>query len=365
MRILIAPQEFKKTLTSSEAAEAIARGLRSVREDFALELCPLADGGPGTVDAALTVAGAEERLSAVRDPLGRQVRARWALMPERAAVLEMAAASGLALLAPSEYAPRIASTRGTGELLSSALAEGCTRTVLGAGGSATNDAGAGALQELGVRLLDAEGKGIAPGGAALRKLHAIDLSHSQWRGELIVVTDVSNPLLGSQGATAVFGPQKGASAEDVQVLEEALGHFAEVVKRELGRDVAATPRTGAAGGLAYGLHAVLEAELHSGFEAVSALIGLERRIGQADLVITGEGRLDAQTAFGKGPAQIARVAARLGKRVVAIVGAADSDADRGIFAEVIETSPGERPERSTAIVLLERAAAELGLRLVR
>ena len=300
MKWLVAPQEFKQVLTAAEAASAIAEGIRSVEPEAELDLCPLADGGPGTVDAALSVEGATERQSLVRDPLGQSVRARWARMPDGSAVQEMAAASGLFLLTRDEYAPKLASTRGTGELLLSALAEGATTVFLGAGGSATNDGGAGALQTLGVRLLDAAGKSLRFGAEELLRLHAIDLSHSRWRGRLIVATDVLNPLLGPNGATPIFGAQKGTDEQSAQLLEDALAHFAEVVRRTLGRDVANVARTGAAGGLAYGLHAVLGAELASGFDTVAELIHLRDRVRACDLVIAGEGRLDGQTTGGQG-----------------------------------------------------------------
>lgn len=354
MTWLIAPQEFKKTLTAREATEAIAAGIHAARPELELDLCPLADGGPGTVDAALTSPGVTARSSLVRDPLGRTVRANWARLANGTAVLEMAAASGLALLKDHEYAPKLASTRGTGELLLNALAEGATRIVLGVGGSATNDGGAGALQVLGVRLLDANGKMIRWGAEELLRLHAIDARRSQLRGQLTVATDVTNPLLGAEGASRIFGPQKGADADDVERLEAALAHFADVVKRELGRDVANVPRTGAAGGLAFGLHAVLNAELASGFDTVSALIHLRERIARADLVITGEGRLDAQTNSGKGPLRIAQLARELGKPTIAIVGSGSSD--QNVFERVIEASPAARPPRDEARTLLQRAA---------
>lgn len=343
MRWLVAPQEFKGALTSPQAAEAMAAGVRDADATAEVDVCPLADGGPGTVAAALTVVGAKARYALVRDPLGRSVRAIWAELPGGTGVVEMSAASGLSLLRREERSALTTSTRGTGELLLDALSAGCGQILLGVGGSATNDGGAGALQALGVRLLDAEGRDIRPGGRSLLALSSIDASKCTLRGRLRVATDVRNTLLGVQGAAAVYGPQKGATVQDVALLDAALAHFAEIVKQCLGRDVADVPGTGAAGGLAYGLHAVLGAELLSGFDAVSDLVGLRARMQRADVVLTGEGQLDAQTGYGKGPMRIAAMAAELGKRTCAVVGVTARGTDTSAFEFVAEASPESRP----------------------
>lgn len=357
MRWLVAPQEFKGALTATQAANAMAAGILEADPSAEIDLCPLADGGPGTVDAALTVTGAIARTALVRDPLGRSIRAVWAELPGATAVVEMAAASGLSLLRRDERSALVTSTRGTGELLLDALSAGCGSFLLGVGGSATNDAGAGALQALGVRLLDADGAELRPGGRALLKLAEIDVSRCRLRGALRVGTDVRNPLLGPTGASAIYGPQKGATADDVALLDSALAHFAQVVKRSLGRDVAAVAGTGAAGGLAYGMHAVLGAELLSGFDAVSELVGLRSRLQRADIVVTGEGKLDTQTAYGKGPVRIATMAKELGKRACAVVGVTAPGADSTLFERVVEASPAERPGTIDEAVRRVRTAA--------
>lgn len=349
MRWLVAPQEFKGTLTAREAAEAIAEGMRSVHPEWELDLCPLADGGPGTVDAALTVAGADERVSLVTDPLGRPVRARWAKLPGGRAVIEMATASGLSLLKPEEYAPLRTTTRGTGELLLSALAEGCTDVLLGVGGSATNDGGAGALQALGVRLLDERGMELGPGGAELARLKRVDTQRARWSGRLTIGTDVTSPLLGASGATHVFAKQKGATEEEVPLLEAALENFARVLGHPDG------PRCGAAGGLAYGLASIFGAKLQSGFDAVAEFVSLRGRIEAAECIVTGEGRLDSQTAAGKGPARLAQLSTALGRPTFCVAGSVTDDADRSPFALVLAANgPGTPHER------LASAAAELG-----
>jgi glycerate 2-kinase len=343
VRWLVAPQEFKGSLTAAQAAAAIAAGIREADPTAETDLCPLADGGPGTVAAALTVEGARERTTLVHDPLGRSIRASWAELPGGRAVLEMAAASGLSLLAREERSPLKTTTRGTGDLLLDAMAVGCGEFLLGVGGSATNDGGVGALQVMGVRFLDARGNEISGGGGSLHELADMDLSRCRFRGSLRVATDVTNPLLGPVGASAVYGPQKGASPEDVRVLDAGLARLAEVVKRALGRDVSAAPRTGAAGGLAYGLHAILGAELSSGFDAVAEFVKLRARVDRADVVITGEGRFDVQTAYGKGPARVAEMARGAGKRVCAVVGVLTGEPDVSGFDRIEEASPEERP----------------------
>ncbi len=352
MRILVAPQQFKGSLSAGEAAEAIADGLRRALPGVELDLLPLADGGPGTVEALVEASGGRFREFSVHDPLGRPVRARWGALGAQGeqntatAVIEMAAASGLALLRPQERDPRKTSTFGTGELLRAALDAGQRRIIVGVGGSATNDGGAGLAQALGARLLDAEGSDLPPGGASLARLARIEaagLDPRLGRAEVIVAADVTNPLCGPQGASLVYGPQKGASEEVAPELDAALARYAEIVRRDLGVDVADVPGAGAAGGLAAGLIAFCGAQVRPGFEVVAEAVGLADRVAGADVVATGEGRLDRQTAFGKTAAGVARAAREAGKPVVALVGSVEEGYEEeaaGLFDAVFALTDG-------------------------
>jgi glycerate kinase len=362
VRVLITPQEFKGSLTACEAAEAIASGLRRALPDAVLDLAPMADGGPGTVDAILSAASGHLEMATVHDPLGRPIEAVWGLLDDgNVAVIEIAAASGLVLLMPEERDPRRTSTCGSGDLIRAALEEGCHRLIVGVGGSATNDGGAGMAQALGARLLDAEGRDLPPGGAALARLVRIDVSGLDTRlkqCDVTAATDAVNPLYGPSGASFVYGPQKGATPEVAEELDTALRHYADVVRRDLGIDIASVPGAGAAGGLGGGLVAFLEARIESGAELVAEAIGLGGRIGNADLVFTGEGRLDAQTAYGKSVSVVALLAKERGRPVVALVGSVEADpsvlATSGIDA-VIPIARGPMPERE----MVEQAAALL------
>ena len=332
MRILVAPQEFKGSLTARQAAEAIGRGLRRAVADADIDLLPLADGGPGTVEALIDATSGRFVETAVQDPLGRPVRARWGTLGARtdgpSAVIEMAAASGLALLRPDERDPRRASTFGAGELLRATLDAGHRRIIVGAGGSATNDGGAGLAQALGARLLDSEERELPPGGAALARLARIDIAGLDPRlreAQVVVAADVTNPLCGPLGASLVYGPQKGASEEVARALDAALARYAEVVRRDLAIDVLEAPGAGAAGGLGAGLIAFCGARVRSGFEVVAEAVGLADRVRRAGLVVTGEGRLDRQSAFGKTTVGVAGLAREAGKPVVALVGSVQGD----------------------------------------
>jgi glycerate kinase len=374
VRIVIAPQEFKGSLSATEAARAIAEGLHRTLPDAELDLAPMADGGPGTVEALVTAGGGRRLTTTVADPLGRPVEAGWGLLEEgRTAVIEMAAASGLVLLRPEERDARRASTYGTGQLIAAALDAGCRRLIIGLGGSATNDGGAGMAQALGARLTDDKDRDLPPGGAALTGLARIDVSRLDGRlrhCQVLGATDVTNPLCGPQGASAVYGPQKGASRADVEELDVALARYAAVIERDLGKQVAEVPGAGAAGGIGAGLIAFLDAELRSGAELVAEVVGLEKRIAAADLVVTGEGRLDAQTAYGKTVATVARLAQGQGRPVVALAGRVD-DAQAACSSLGLEAAlsivPGPLPETEVmarAPELLSTAAETLG-RLVR
>jgi glycerate 2-kinase len=373
MRVLICPQEFKESLTAREAAEAIARGIRCALPDADLDVAPMADGGPGTVAAVLASVAGEPKRAPVQDSLGRPVEAVWAVLNEkRTALIEMAAASGLALLRPDERDPRLTGTYGTGQLIRAALDVGCRRLVVGVGGSATNDGGAGMAQALGARLLDAEGKDLPPGGAALSRLHRIDVSGMDARladCEVIVAADASNPLTGPTGASFVYGPQKGATAEVVAELDSALKHYAEVVRRDLGVDIGALPGAGAAGGLGGGLVAFLKARITSGAELVAEAIDLPDRLDRADIVFTGEGRLDAQTAFGKTVAVVARLARERGRPVIALAGSVTGDyrdvASFGLDVVMsIAKGPATQAEMFEKAEMLLADAAEQAMRLL-
>jgi glycerate kinase len=344
MRFVVAPQEFKGSLTAVDAAAVIASGVRDAVPDATVDEAPMSDGGPGLVDALLAARGGERIETVARDPLMRPVRATWARMADGSAAIEMAAASGLTLLAADELDPLRASTYGTGQLILAALDRGCERIIVGVGGSATVDAGAGAMQALGARLLDAHGVELPRGGGALADLARIDLTGVDARlrnASIVVASDVTNTLCGEQGAARVFGPQKGASPADVGVLDAALARFAEVASRDHGVDLLTVPGSGAAGGLGAGLMLAAGARLEPGFAIVAEATGLDRRIAATDVVITGEGRLDAQTPFGKTAAGVARIARAHGKRVGVIAGTIREDFDRadGLFDAVLAVAP--------------------------
>jgi glycerate kinase len=369
MRVLIAPQEFKGTLAASEAAEAIAAGIRERFPDWRVDLLPMADGGPGTANAMLAGAGGEKYSFPVHDPLMRPVKAEFAQLNDGSALIECAAASGIWRLKPDEMEPRLATTFGTGELVGHALAMGVKDVIIGLGGSATNDGGAGLAQALGFGLLDAQEKQLPPGGAALANLARIDSSgaHPGIRSTRIVgATDVTNPLCGPDGASSVFGPQKGADASAVAELDRALERFAAVVRRDLGLDVRDRRGAGAAGGLGAGLIAFLNADLLPGAELVGQAIGLAERVSRADVVITGEGRLDGQTASGKAPQHVARLAAAAGRPVVCLAGSLGPGYESlsGHFDVVEVTSAGfGLPEPEDARRQLADAAIRAMLRL--
>ena len=292
MRVLVAPQEFKGSLTAVEAAAAIGQGVQRVYPEAVIDSAPVADGGPGTVEAMVQTANGRTSIARVDGPLGDPVDARWGRIDNgRTAVIEMAAASGLTLLRTSDLDPRRASTYGTGQLIRHALDAEVERILIGVGGSATNDGGAGMAEALGAVLLDEQGNRLPPGGAALANLAQIRTEEFDPRVaavEMTVLCDVHNPLLGPEGASAVYGPQKGADPACVAQLDRALANFAGVLERDLDASVADVPGAGAAGGLAAGLMAFCGATLQSGFAAVSEAVNLAQRIAEADLVLTGE-----------------------------------------------------------------------------
>ncbi|KRW61980.1 glycerate kinase [Pseudomonas sp. TTU2014-080ASC] len=323
MKVVIAPDSFKESLGAAQVAAAIGRGWKAVFPQAEIVLRPMADGGEGTVDAVLSAIGGERRVTTVEGPLGKPVDAHWGWLPGGTALIEMAAASGLALVAPEQRDPGRTSTYGTGQLISAALDAGARHIILALGGSATNDGGTGLLRALGVRFLDAQGQTLAHGGAALSGLHRIDRSGLDPRladVSVQVAADVDNPLCGPYGASAVFGPQKGASAAQVEQLDDALRQLAVVVATDLGKDFSQEPGVGAAGGLGFAARAFLNACFRPGVELVTELTGLAQSMAGANLVITGEGRFDAQSLHGKTPVGVAKLAQSHGIPVVVLAG---------------------------------------------
>ena len=355
MRIVIASQEFKGSLTAVEATAAIGDGLRRAMPDAELALVPMADGGPGTVEAVVTAKGGRWQKTIARGPLGEPIEAAWGIVDGDTAVIEMAAASGLVLLPESRRDPRVTSTYGTGQLVVAALDAGCRRIIVGMGGSSTNDGGAGVAQALGAHLLDDAGRELPPGGAALARLARIDVSKLDPRvrqAQVFAATDVLNPLCGPEGASAIYGPQKGATSKIVRELDAALAHYAAVIQRDLGVQVLAAAGAGAAGGLGAGLVAFLGAEIVPGAKLVAETVGLQQQMAGADLVIAGEGRLDAQTGFGKAPWEVARLGREAGVPVIAIAGALREDCGPALLAafDAVATilPPGVPPQEAMA-----------------
>jgi glycerate kinase len=373
MKIVVAPQSFKGSLNAWEVAQAIAEGIKRVLPDIETVLVPMADGGEGTVQALVYSTHGQIMSVEVTGPLGDKVGAEWGLLGDGAgAVVEMAAASGITLVPPERLDPLVATTYGTGELIRAALDAGCRKLIIGIGGSATNDGGAGMAQALGARLLDEKGKELSWGGAALAGLKRIDISglDSRLAGcEVIVASDVTNPLVGPEGASRVYGPQKGATEEMCRQLDEALTNYARVIKNDLGIDVIDMPGAGAAGGLGAGLVTFLGARLMSGIEIVSQAVGLTGHLEGAALVFTGEGRMDAQTLFGKTTAGVAARARELKVPVVAIVGELAGDYREvyrhGIDA-VLSITPGpiSLEKSMTGAGTLIADAAERAVRLI-
>ncbi|WP_395505714.1 glycerate kinase [Ectopseudomonas hydrolytica] len=366
MKIVIAPDSFKESLSAPEVAAAIARGWQRVFPEAECLLRPMADGGEGTVDALLAAVGGERRECWVRGPMGEPVRAHWGWLGEGTAVIEMAAASGLHWVPREQRDARVASSFGTGELIAEALQAGATRIILGLGGSATNDAGAGLLQALGMRFLDDQGRELAAGGAALAALDQLDLSGLDARllqVQIEVAADVDNPLCGARGASAVFGPQKGATPEQVAELDTALGRFARIAAATLGEDHAEYPGVGAAGGLGFAARAFLKATFRPGIELVAELSGLAEAVQGADLVITGEGRMDAQTLHGKTPVGVARVAQDAGVPVIALAGGLGEDY-QALYDAGIEAAFSLAPGPLSLEQAMAAAAGELEARAV-
>ena len=361
-RYLCAPDSFKESLTAMEAARAMAQGIENADHDAEVRCLPMADGGEGTARALVDATGGSMHAVPVHDPLGRPVEGHFGLLADgTTAVVETAEASGLALLEAKERNPLIASSYGTGELMLAAVRSGAKRIIVGLGGSATNDAGAGLLQALGVRLLDKNGNDLAHGGAALANLTTIDISTMDPALKNVAITaacDVTNPLTGPTGASAVFGPQKGASKDDVATLDAALAHFAQVIDSQLGVAVNDVPGAGAAGGIGAALKGFLNAEFRPGIAIVIEQSGLDAAAQWAVVVFTGEGSIDFQTKFGKTPAGVAETAKRHGKPVIAVAGHIGTGIDE-LHEVGIDAVFGIAPGAASLSELLADAAANV------
>ncbi|WP_122848064.1 glycerate kinase [Pseudomonas viridiflava] len=366
MKIVIAPDSFKDSLSAQAVADAIASGLAEVWPDAELVKCPMADGGEGTIEAVLDACEGQWMSTQVSGPLGDSVAAQWGwLAQSRTAIIEMAMASGLQLLTRAQRDACLTSTEGTGQLISAALDAGAQRVILAIGGSATNDGGSGMLSALGARFLDRNDQPLPRGGRALTDLARIDLSDLDPRLANVrveIAADVDNPLCGPTGASHIFGPQKGASPDQVLALDAALAHFADHSARTLGRDLRDSPGSGAAGGMGFAAKAYLNASFRAGVEVVADLTGLEQALVGADLVITGEGRFDAQTLRGKTPLGVARVAQRQRIPVIVLAGTLGEGYEQlyrhGISAAFALTSGPmdlEHACREAPRLLLERA----------
>ncbi len=341
MKVVIAMDSFKGTYSSLEVAEFISKGIYKVYPDADINTIAVADGGEGTTNVLVdSLCGRMVELT-VQNPVGKPIKAAYGILPDSTAVIEMSAASGLTLLSPQERNPLITSTYGAGQMIMDAIEKGCSKIIIGLGGSATNDGGVGMASALGVRFLDKAGNDLASGGAALKLLDRIDvsgLSPKVRSTEFLVACDVENPLCGSNGASAVFGPQKGADNEMVRELDCCLRHYGDKILQTLCIPVAEVPGAGAAGGMGAGLIAFCNAKLIKGVDLILDYLGFDRWVQQADIVITGEGRLDSQTIYGKVPVGVAKRAKKYGKPVYAIAGflgeGAQAVYDHGIDAVI-------------------------------
>ena len=373
MKIVIAPDSFKGSNSAAAVAGCIERGIRKVFPDAEIAAVPIADGGEGTVEAVVVGGNGEYRDVTVTGPLGNRVTARYGLLKGQKAVIEMAAASGLPLVPEDRRNPLLTTTYGTGQLISDALDQGCREILVGIGGSSTNDAGLGMAQSLGFSFKDSEGKELGFGGGEMGKLELIDSNKADPRlseCRVSVACDVDNPLFGERGAAVVYAPQKGADPEMVALLDRNLRHFASVAREQMGRDVANIPGSGAAGGLGAGLILFCGAQLKSGIDAVLDIVSFEQYLESADLVITGEGKIDGQTAYGKVPVGIARRAREYNIPVLAIVGdigegagAIYSHGIHGIMSTVNRAMPLSEAMRNSGALLED--AAERVMRILR
>jgi glycerate kinase len=323
MKVVIAADSFKGSCSTFEVASAIEKGIRRICMDAEIIKIPVADGGEGTVDSLVKGAGGKYETINVKDPLGRDIECKYGIIKDNVAVIEMAASSGLTLLKEEERNPMVATTYGTGQIIRAALDKGCKKIYIGIGGSATNDGGAGMAQALGVSLKDNKGKEIGNGGGELARIQDVDITNIDPRlkdTEVVILSDVSNPLCGPNGASSIYGPQKGATPEMIKQLDNNLKHYALLIKEKLGLSIIDVPGAGAAGGLGAGLIAFCNAAIFSGIDVALDINGIDCHLMDADLVITGEGQIDSQTVCGKVPVGVAKRALKYGVPVIAIVG---------------------------------------------
>ena len=367
LKIVIAPDSFKESLSATEVAESIQKGIVSAIPSASIVKVPMADGGEGTVQSLVQSTGGRIIQTQVHDPLMRKITSFFGVLGDKqTAVIEMAAASGIELIPAYERNPLKTNSYGTGELIKSALDTGAKKLIIGIGGSATNDGGVGMLQALGIRFLDNNGFEIGPGGGSLDKLKDIDITKIDTRlksTKIVVASDVNNPLFGENGASSIFGPQKGASPEMVKRLDNNLTHFARITEKFLKKQFHSTPGAGAAGGLGFGLIAWLNAEIKPGFEIIAKQAGLEEKIRESDLVITGEGKIDAQSKFGKTPYGVAMLAKKYQVPVLAFAGIVEDEARKtyhNLFQMIIpiaEKTMSLEESKKNAAPLLQKAAS--------
>lgn len=340
MKVVVAIDSLKGSLSSIEAGNTIKSAILSVKPDASVIVKPLADGGEGTTDAFIEGLGGEKTELSVTGPLGAPVNAYYGYLPQtNTAIMEMASAAGITLIPENEKNPLLATTYGVGEMIRHAIGKGCRNFIIGIGGSATNDGGIGMLKALGYSFLDENGQDVGEGGQALSKVMSIDASHicpELSECNFQVACDVNNPLCGSNGATYIYGPQKGVTEEMKEELDRGMAHFAQITEHVLNNHFSEAEGAGAAGGLGFALLSYLNARLTPGIELILEAIELEKEVQDADIVITGEGRLDHQTAMGKAPVGVARLAKKYGARVIAFAGSVTKDAgacnDAGIDA---------------------------------
>lgn len=331
MKVVIAIDSLKGSLSSMEAGMAIREGILKARPEAHIVVKPLADGGEGTTDALIEGLGGEKRLVTVTGPLGREVTAYYGHIKEtETAIIEMASAAGITLISREERDPLKATTRGVGEMICHAMENGCRNFIIGIGGSATNDGGIGMLKALGVRFLDKEGNDAGEGAEALARVHSIETGNMHpllKECKFQVACDVNNPLCGENGATYIYGPQKGVTEDMKEQFDQAMASYAEKTAQTVGCDFSKTEGAGAAGGLGFAFLSYLGAELRPGVQLILDAVCLEEEIKDADIVVTGEGRLDHQTAMGKAPIGVAKLAKKYGAKVLAFAGAVTDDAN--------------------------------------
>jgi len=368
LKILVAPDKFKGNLSAKQVASAIKRGIVRAIPDAIVEVCPMADGGEGMVEALLDSLGGERRQISVTGPMKERIKAAYGILPGDTAVIEMSSAAGLMMVPIKRRNPMLATTYGVGELIKDALAQNIRKIIIGIGGSATNDGGTGMAEAIGVKFIDDHGEKLGYGGKILARIRKIDMSGLDFRikdVEVLAACDVTNPLYGENGAAYIYAPQKGADPQMVRELDDGLRNFAQAVRHDLGLDVAEVPGAGAAGGIGAGLIAFLGAKLIPGVELVAETVDLRNKMKGTDIVVTAEGRMDSQTLSGKTPFGVARIAKKMGIPVIAFAGSVKEDAhslhDSGIVSmfSILDSPLSLDESMQRAENLLERSAEEV------